>query len=645
MLAAAGAQTRCAGLSQNQLATMVLAPTYPETGASGSLSPSPMTLSRYDTVAVNPTNVNLYYAYTASTPYQRAFWNPGVGAWQFDSAGGWPMSTAQEMSTDTASASAAAVMASRWCNDTADAGNDAARRAKAWSPWAGCNSGVCETFYQAVYDPTTLNINTDPSVTRTGGMVARTCTVTGGVTVSCWRVDPALAQGDAAFAVPGFGPTPIADPFYDYVLNGIEYRVWLSADTGYPLDISGAVPIGANARLTVVWSGSATLCDTVSEIGTCAGPQLFLRNSNSSGVADTTTSFAAPTTGTTLMCDWDGNGTSTPGVFAGGIWYVTNAAGGAPQAVFGYGDAGDIPVCGDWDGNGTVTPGVVRNGTWYLSNTLGRPVADVTFGFGNPTGDIPVVGDWNGDGRYTPGVFRSGHWYLSNTLGRPVADVSFGYGNPTGDIPVVGDWNGDGRRHPRRGARRGLVPDQHRRASPPPTCRSCTAMPATRWSPATGPWVRAAPSAWCAAERSAVDADRGRRPPVPVPGQGRVARVAVGHDAVGQSRSRRCSTRYHTPSGPRRASRGRRRSSRPPPACHRSGCRSRSRGRRRARPRVLDRYQMPLRTTPGVSIPSPFQSPTTGMSPEALPNRRSRRRRACPCCSTGTTCRCAPPRA
>ncbi len=45
VLASAGAQTRCAGLTQNQLAAMVLAPTYPETGATGSLSPSPMTLS------------------------------------------------------------------------------------------------------------------------------------------------------------------------------------------------------------------------------------------------------------------------------------------------------------------------------------------------------------------------------------------------------------------------------------------------------------------------------------------------------------------------------------------------------------------------------------------------------------------------
>ena len=174
------------------------------------------------------------------------------------------------------------------------------------------------------------------------------------------------------------------------------------------------------------------------------GPTLYLRDSNTSGVADTTNRYGAPSGGTTLMCDWDGNGTATAGVFLDGVWYVSNTPGGLfPETVFGYGDPGDIPVCGDWDGNGTVTPGVVRNGVWYLSNTLGSGLADVSFGYGNP-GDIPVVGDWNGDGRDTPGVVRNGVWYLSNALGAPYADLSYGFGNAVGDIPVVGDWNNDG---------------------------------------------------------------------------------------------------------------------------------------------------------------------------------------------------------
>ena len=41
-----------------------------------------MTLSRWDTQS------SLWAFGNKSTPYQRAFWHPGVGMWQFDSAGG-----------------------------------------------------------------------------------------------------------------------------------------------------------------------------------------------------------------------------------------------------------------------------------------------------------------------------------------------------------------------------------------------------------------------------------------------------------------------------------------------------------------------------------------------------------------------------
>ena len=43
---AAQYQPAACGLSTNQLAAIMLAPTYPETGASGTSAPSPMTLSR-----------------------------------------------------------------------------------------------------------------------------------------------------------------------------------------------------------------------------------------------------------------------------------------------------------------------------------------------------------------------------------------------------------------------------------------------------------------------------------------------------------------------------------------------------------------------------------------------------------------------
>ncbi len=154
-------------------------------------------------------------------------------------------------------------------------------------------------------------------------------------------------------------------------------------------------------------------------------------------------SYGNKTDGLMLMCDWNGNSTKSPGVVRNGQWHISNAvaSGGAPQAIFGFGNTGDIPICGDWDGNGSETPGVVRNGQWYLRNSNTAGVADLAFGYGNGTGDMPLVGDWDGNGTDTPGIWRSGTFYLrnSNTSG---AGEPFAFGNST-DRPVVGDWNGD----------------------------------------------------------------------------------------------------------------------------------------------------------------------------------------------------------
>ncbi len=76
-------QKKACGLGTDQFAAMMLTVVYPEAGASGEQSPSPMTLSRYDTQS------GLYAFGDKNTPWQRAFWHPGVGLWAFDSAGGW----------------------------------------------------------------------------------------------------------------------------------------------------------------------------------------------------------------------------------------------------------------------------------------------------------------------------------------------------------------------------------------------------------------------------------------------------------------------------------------------------------------------------------------------------------------------------
>jgi hypothetical protein len=55
------------------------------------------------------------------------------------------------------------------------------------------------------------------------------------------------------------------------------------------------------------------------------------------------------------------------------------------------------PVVGDWDGNGTTTIGVFDPsiGNFYLRNSNSAGVADLSIFFGG-SGDIPIAGDWDG---------------------------------------------------------------------------------------------------------------------------------------------------------------------------------------------------------------------------------------------------------
>ena len=105
--------------------------------------PSPMALSRYDNVSVNSTNVNLFSFGRTTGAYVNAFWSPGIGMWQFDSAGGWPFSAAGAIDSVTAANQAATTISYRWCNaPTSQQVDDATRRKYAWGPWYGCSTTI-----------------------------------------------------------------------------------------------------------------------------------------------------------------------------------------------------------------------------------------------------------------------------------------------------------------------------------------------------------------------------------------------------------------------------------------------------------------------------------------------------------------------
>jgi peptidoglycan/xylan/chitin deacetylase (PgdA/CDA1 family) len=141
--------------------------------------------------------------------------------------------------------------------------------------------------------------------------------------------------------------------------------------------------------------------------------------------------------------DWDGNGTTTPGLVVGNRWYLWNRnAAGPADITFAYGGLSDRLVTGDWDGNGTTTIGVVRGNGWYLRNSNNGGPPDLTFAYGRST-DRYVTGDWNGDGTTTPGYVRGTLWGLRNQNTTGSATTQFTYGATT-DRVVTGDWDGNG---------------------------------------------------------------------------------------------------------------------------------------------------------------------------------------------------------
>jgi len=155
-----------------------------------------------------------------------------------------------------------------------------------------------------------------------------------------------------------------------------------------------------------------------------------------------------------FMGDWDCDGVETPGLYrqSDGYVYLRNSnSQGIADVRFFFGNPGDVPLAGDFDADGCDTISIYRppETRIYVINQLGTAdqglgEAEYSYLFGNP-GDKPFVGDFDGDGIDTVGLHResTGKVYYRDTNTQGIADNTFVYGNP-GDRLIAHDWNGDG---------------------------------------------------------------------------------------------------------------------------------------------------------------------------------------------------------
>ena len=294
--AAVAATPRSCALDDDTLAALVMAPIFKEVSdaTTPETAPSPMTLSRWDEwTGVRSGSNNMHANYglypfaDPATPYPRAYWTPGIGIFQYDSAGvGAPYTAAELMDVQYIAGDVAGGMADRYC---AAGGDDYARRAAAWQPWSGLGGiAKSEALFQEMLGldaPAWSRIGLVDGIENGGGMVARIC-VTSGQTLPCWYIDPSKAQGanwwaldDPSGGAPGSGEAPLPAPFYVIERDGFEERHFMSIDTGYPQNLAGRRQLGLNARPRdgqpgsgIQWYDASDVCDTARPEMGCAPP-------------------------------------------------------------------------------------------------------------------------------------------------------------------------------------------------------------------------------------------------------------------------------------------------------------------------------------------------------------------------------------
>lgn len=378
------ATSRSCPITDDGLTALVLSPVFKESSAAttAATAPAPMTLSRYDewtgtysTSSNADANYGLYAFRNPYTAYSKAYWHPGIGIWQYDSAGlGAPFTAVERMDVGIMATDVAATMAARYC--TPSSGlighgppySDQERRYSAWAPW-GYPCTLCQGFFEEMMGvtPRFANLHLVAGITPLGGTVRRTCTLAGvSGTLPCWYVDPSVdvIEGATAWATlrpdgggdPTAPPAPLSAPFYVLDRGTTEERHWLHEDTGYAIDIRAGRTIGKNARPRssqpgsgLEWSTSSDLCDLGTRHGACTDDPIPPQGMTSAAVS--ASSGFRPVA---LDADGDGRGDVLwyrPGPGSDHLWRGTGGGTFSSSGLSVSGSYDDV-VAGDVDGDG-----------------------------------------------------------------------------------------------------------------------------------------------------------------------------------------------------------------------------------------------------------------------------------------------------
>ncbi len=465
--ASVAATSRSCSITDDGLTALVLAPVFKESSAatSPSTAPSPMTLSRYDewngiyaTTSNQSANYGLYAFRDPYTPYLQAYWHPGIGIWQYDSAGiGAPFTAVERMHVGIMAADVAKNMAGRYCSAS---GSDQDRRYEAWRDW-GYPCTLCQGYFDEMMgtSPKFANLGLVPGIGVLGGTVERSCTLPGvpGI-MPCWYVNPSVGtiQGATAWATlsptGGSGPTvtpaPLSKPFYVLDRGATEERHWLRADTGYGIDVHAVRQIGKNARPRsaqtgsgLEWRNSSGLCDITAGRGSCVPVP-------PAGVSSAPVVINGTYRATSLDANGDDRGDVlwyAPGTATDSVWLGQGAGSFTGVAAQINGTYDDV-LTGDIDGDG------LDDILWYARDNgaswLWRSRGDGTFSstsLSPGAGRLPLLLDVDVDDAlevmwYGPGSLSDSLWDWQGT-GFVASPRSI---NGTYQ-PFVGDFDGNGR--------------------------------------------------------------------------------------------------------------------------------------------------------------------------------------------------------